>query len=237
MLTELKQAVYEANLALVEEGLVWHTFGNVSGIDREKGVVAIKPSGVDYAELTPENIVLVALDGGKVIEGNLNPSSDTPTHLALYRAFREIGGVAHTHSTMATAWAQGCREVPPLGTTHADYFNGPIPCTRRLSEAEICSDYELNTGHVLVETFTGRDPLSCPGALVASHGPFAWGGSAKDAVHHAAVLEKVVEMACITLSVFPSTPAMQRVLMDKHFFRKHGSNAYYGQSRSAEPPR
>lgn len=233
MFESLRQAVLEANLALVKEGLVYQTFGNVSGIDRARGVVAIKPSGVDYADLTPGKMVLVDLANGRVLDGSLNPSSDTPTHLVLYRAFQKIGGVAHTHSTLATAWSQGLKDLPPLGTTHADYFHGPVPCTRLLRDEEIRSDYEANTGHVIVETFSSRDPMSCPAVLVASHGPFTWGTSPADAVHHAGALEKVAEMAAQTLRLFPSPPPMQRVLMDKHFYRKHGAGAYYGQPGSS----
>ena len=229
MLEILKRDVCQANLDLVKEGLVIQTWGNVSGIDRAQGLVVIKPSGVPYDNMKPEHMVVVSLETGAVVEGKLKPSSDTPTHLVFYRAFKEIGGVVHTHSLYATAWAQTCQDVPAQGTTHADYFYGPIPCTRRMTEAEIRKDYEANTGVVAVETFAGRDPLSCPAVLVANHGPFSWGRSAHDAVHHAVVLEYVVRLAGQALSVFPSAQPMQQVLLDKHFFRKHGPGAYYGQ--------
>ncbi len=229
MLDHLKEAVCKANLELVKEGLVIQTWGNASGIDREKGLVVIKPSGVAYSELKPKHMVVVALDSGKVVEGDLNPSSDTATHLVLYRAFDGIGGVVHTHSLYATAWAQTCREVPALGTTHADYFYGAIPCTRRLRPAEIKDEYEAETGNVIVETFAGRDPLSCPAVLVASHGPFAWGKTAHDAVHNAVVLEHVVRLAGETFGFTSAAKPMQQGLLDKHFFRKHGPGAYYGQ--------
>ena len=189
MLGELKDAVCKANLDLVRKGLVIETWGNASAIDRATGLVVIKPSGVPYERMKPSQMVVVALDTGRVVEGGLNPSSDTPTHLVLYRAFAEIGAVVHTHSLHATAWAQSGRDLPALGTTHADYFFGPIPCTRRMKPAEIRSDYEANTGHVMVEAFRGRDPLSCPAVLVASHGPFAWGQTVAAAVENAAVLE------------------------------------------------
>ena len=230
MLTQLKKEVCEANLDLVREGLVIQTWGNASAIDRAKGLMVIKPSGVPYERLKPEHMVLVSLATGKVVEGKLNPSSDTPTHLVLYRAFKSIGGIVHTHSLFATAWAQTCRNLPALGTTHADYFHGPIPCTRLLKPKEIAADYEGNTGEVIVEAFARRDPLACPAVLVASHGPFTWGKTVGDAVHHSVVLEHLVRLAGETLRVFPSVKPMQRVLMDKHFFRKHGPAAYYGQT-------
>jgi len=231
MLEKLKREVCEANLHLVQEGLVIQTWGNASAVDRERGIMVIKPSGVPYAGTKPSQMVLVSLETGKVVEGSLKPSSDTPTHLVLYRAFENVGGIIHTHGLCATAWAQSCREVPALGTTHADYFHGPIPCTRKLTPAEINGDYEALTGDVIVETFRGRDPLSCPAVLVASHGPFAWGKTVSEAVHNAVVMEHVVRLAGETLRVFPSVKPMQRVLMDKHFFRKHGPGAYYGQTR------
>jgi len=231
MLEKLKREVCEANLHLVQEGLVIQTWGNASAVDRERGIMVIKPSGVPYAGMKPSQMVLVSLETGKVVEGSLKPSSDTPTHLVLYRAFENVGGIIHTHSLYATAWAQSCREVPALGTTHADYFHGRIPCTRKLTPAEINGDYEALTGDVIVETFRGRDPLSCPAVLVASHGPFAWGKTVSEAVHNAVVMEHVVRLAGETLRVFPSVKPMQRVLMDKHFFRKHGPGAYYGQTR------
>jgi L-ribulose-5-phosphate 4-epimerase len=234
MLEPLKQQVCQANLELVREGLVIQTWGNVSGIDRSKGMVVIKPSGVPYNQMQPKHMVIVELDSGKIAEGKLKPSSDTDTHLVLYRAFSGIGGIVHTHSLFATAWAQTCRSVPALGTTHADYFHGAVPCTRLLTPLEIESDYEANTGEVIVETFSGRDPLSCPAVLVASHGPFAWGQTVPDAVHNALVLEHVIKLAGETLRLVASPKAMQRVLLNKHFFRKHGPGAYYGQGRAAK---
>jgi len=234
MLQELKEQVCAANLELVAAGLVIQTWGNVSGISPDRRQVVIKPSGVPYEEMKPEHMVVVDLSSGKKVEGTLKPSSDTATHLALYRAFRHIGGVVHTHSLFAMAWAQSCNEVLVLGTTHADYFYGPIPCTRKLTPKEIEADYEVETGNVIIETFTGRDPLSCPAVLVASHGPFAWGKSVPDAVHNAIVFEHVVRLASETLRIFPSVQPMQQVLLDKHFFRKHGPGAYYGQGPAAE---
>ena len=228
-LTELKRAVCRANLDLVKEGLVIHTWGNASALDRSRGLVVIKPSGVPYSEMRPEHMVVVELASGKVVEGRLKPSSDTPTHLVLYRAFAGIGGIVHTHSLCATAWAQTGRPLPPFGTTHADYFHGAVPCTRPLRPREIKFEYEANTGKVIVEAFAGRDPLDCPGVLVASHGPFTWGQTVAEAVHHAAILEHLVRLAGETLRVFPSTKPMPRVLLDKHFCRKHGPGAYYGQ--------
>lgn len=229
MLEELKQQVFKANLDLVKEGLVIQTFGNVSGIDRASGRVVIKPSGVGYDAMKPEHMVVVALDSGKVVEGDLRPSSDTPTHLVLYRAFNEIGGIVHTHSLFATAWAQAKREIPALGTTHADYFHGAVPCTRAMTPKEIKSDYEIETGNVIVERLRKFDPLAFPGVLVASHGPFAWGKNATKAVENAVVLEYLARLASETLRVNPHTGAMQRALLDKHFLRKHGPGAYYGQ--------
>jgi len=226
---QLKQDVCKANLDLVSRGLVTHTWGNASGIDRARGVMVIKPSGVSYEKLMPADMVAVALLSREVIEGNLRPSSDTQTHLELYRAFKEIGGIVHTHSPAATAWAQTCKEVPALGTTHADHFHGPVPCTRLMKTPEIRKDYELNTGRLIVKTFAGRDPMSCPAVLVASHGPFTWGNTVEEAVHHAEVLEHVVILAAETLRICPSTKPMQRVLLDQHFFRKHGALASYGQ--------
>lgn len=229
MLEELKKQVCDANLKLVAEGLVIQTWGNVSGVDRASGHMVIKPSGVPYAEMKPEHMVVVALDSGKVVEGGLNPSSDTPTHLVLYRAFKGVGGIVHTHSLYGTVWAQARREIPALGTTHADYFHGPIPCTRLMKPAEIKDDYEAETGNVIVELFKKRDPLSCPGVLVASHAPFAWGKTVKEAVHNAIVLEQVARMASETFRVNSSVKPMQQVLLDKHYLRKHGPGAYYGQ--------
>ncbi|HWX22196.1 MAG TPA: L-ribulose-5-phosphate 4-epimerase AraD [Candidatus Binatia bacterium] len=231
MLDQLKRTVCAANLDLVREGLVIQTWGNASALDGARRLMVIKPSGVPYAQLKPQHMVVVSLDTGKVVEGKLTPSSDTPTHLVLYRAFKNIAGIVHTHSLYATAWAQTCRDLPALGTTHADYFHGPVPCTRLLKPREIESNYEAKTGQVIVETFARRDPLSCPAVLVASHGPFAWGKTVQQAVHHAVVLEHLVRLATETLRVFPSVKPMQRVLLDKHFFRKHGPGAYYGQKR------
>ncbi len=229
MLDRLKKEVCDANLELVEQGLVVQTFGNASSVNRERGLVVIKPSGVAYERMRPKHMVVVALGTGKVVEGRLNPSSDTATHLVLYRAFPGIGGIVHTHSLHATAWAQAQRELPPLGTTHADYFDGPVPCTRPLTAEEIKEEYEANTGHVIVRTFKERDPGNCPAVLVASHAPFAWGKTVADAVHHAVILEHLARLASETLRVFSSAKPMQRVLLEKHFFRKHGPGAYYGQ--------
>ena len=229
MLEQLKQAVCQANLDLVRRGLVIETWGNASGLDREQGLVVIKPSGVAYDRMEPAQMVVVELATGKVVEGDLNPSSDTPTHLVLYRAFAGIGGLVHTHSLMATAWAQSGEDLPALGTTHADYFCGPVPCTRQMRPVEIRKDYEANTGVVIVETFRRRDPLACPAVLVASHGPFTWGKDAHEAVHNASVLEFIARLNSETLRINPKTPPMQSVLLDKHYLRKHGKNAYYGQ--------
>jgi L-ribulose-5-phosphate 4-epimerase len=229
MLEKLKREVCEANLKLVAEGLVIQTWGNVSGLDRAGGRMVIKPSGVPYADMKPEHMVVVSLGAGKVLEGRLNPSSDTPTHLVLYRAFKDIRGIVHTHSMYATIWAQARRDIPALGTTHADYFHGPVPCTRQLKPSEIRANYEANTGHVIVECFKRRDPLSCPAALVASHAPFAWGRTVADAVHNAIVLEHLARMASETLRVNSSIRPMPPALLDKHYRRKHGPSAYYGQ--------
>ncbi len=229
MLEKLKQEVCAANLKLVAEGLVIQTWGNVSGLDRASGRMVIKPSGVPYAQMKPAHMVVVALADGRVVEGKLNPSSDTPTHLVLYREFAAIGGVVHTHSLNATAWAQARRSIPALGTTHADYFYGPIPCTRQLTKAEIQNEYEANTGHVIVETFAGRDPVSCPGVLAASHAPFTWGRTVGEAVHNAIVLETLARMATETFRINPKAGPMPAALLDKHFLRKHGPDAYYGQ--------
>lgn len=230
MLEKLKQEVYEANMELPRRGLVTYTWGNVSGIDRESGLFVIKPSGVEYDELTPDDLVVLDLEGNKV-EGKLNPSSDTKTHIELYKAFPEIGGVVHTHSTHAVAWAQAGRDIPAFGTTHADYFYGPIPCARALTQEEIDEDYEKNTGKVIIEAFRGRNiqPMHVPGVVCTSHGPFTWGKDAAQAVYHAVVLEEVAKMAILTLQIDPNAaPAPQRI-QDKHFLRKHGPNAYYGQ--------
>jgi L-ribulose-5-phosphate 4-epimerase len=230
MLEELKRLVYEANMELPRRGLVTYTWGNVSGIDREKGLFVIKPSGVDYDELRPEHLVVLDLEGNQV-EGDLNPSSDTKTHLVLYNAFPALGGIVHTHSPHAVAWAQAGRDIPAYGTTHADYFYGPVPCARDLTAQEINEGYEANTGHVIVETFRERevDPVHVPAVICRSHGPFTWGKDAAQAVYHAVVLEEVAKMALFTEIINPkAAPAPQRV-QDKHFMRKHGPNAYYGQ--------
>ena len=230
MLEELKRLVYEANMELPRRGLVTYTWGNVSGIDREKGLFVIKPSGVDYDDLRPEHLVVLDLEGNQVV-GDLNPSSDTRTHLALYNAFPALGGIVHTHSPHAVAWAQAGRDIPAYGTTHADYFYGPVPCARDLTAQEINEDYEANTGRVIVETFRERevDPVHVPAVICRSHGPFTWGKDAAQAVYHAVVLEEVAKMALFTEIINPkAAPAPQRV-QDKHFMRKHGPNAYYGQ--------
>jgi L-ribulose-5-phosphate 4-epimerase len=229
MLEELKKKVCEANLELVAEGLVILTWGNTSGIDRERGLVAIKPSGVPYADMKPQHMVVVSLDTGKVIDGYLKPSSDTATHLVLYRAFPKIGGIVHTHSLYATAWAQARRGIPSYGTSQADYWYGDVPCTRLLTPQEIKGDYEVNTGRVIVETFKKFDPMRHPAVLVASHGPFTWGANVDDAVHNAIVLEFIAQLAGETLRLNPKTKPMQPALLDKHFLRKHGPKAYYGQ--------
>ena len=230
MLKKLKRRVYEANMELPERGLVTYTWGNVSGIDRKRGLFVIKPSGVDYDELTPDDLVVMDLKGNKV-EGELNPSSDTKTHLVLYNAFPQIGGIVHTHSPYAVGWAQAGRDLPAFGTTHADYFYGPVPCARHLTQEELDEDYELNTGNSIVETFRERgiDPVAVPGVLCYSHGPFTWGKDAAQAVYHAVVLEECAKMGIFTRMVDPeAAPAPQRYL-DKHYLRKHGPNAYYGQ--------
>jgi L-ribulose-5-phosphate 4-epimerase len=234
MLEKLKQEVCCANLALVREGLVIQTFGNVSGIDRARGLAVIKPSGVSYEGMKPRHMVVVALADGRVVEGKLKPSSDTATHLVLYRAFDQLGGVVHTHSLYATAWAQAQREIAALGTTHADYAHGPIPCTRWLRRAEIRDAYEANTGQVIVERFRRLDPAHFPGVLVAGHGPFAWGEGPADAVHHAAILEFLARLASETYRIAPGTRPMPSALLDKHFFRKHGPQAYYGQGSTLD---
>jgi L-ribulose-5-phosphate 4-epimerase len=229
MLEKLKQDVYEANMELNARGVVIFTWGNVSGIDRTSGLVAIKPSGVDYETMTPEDMVIVDLDGNTV-EGRLKPSSDTPTHLFLYRAFPKAGGIAHTHSEFAASFAQAGLDIPALGTTHADVFFGPVPCTRSLSEAEVRGEYEKNTGAVIAETFAGRgfDPAAVPGVLVNNHGPFTWGKDAAKAVYNAVTLEKVAAMAYRTLMLDPAA-SMPGYVLEKHYYRKHGKNAYYGQ--------
>ncbi|MGA2747914.1 MAG: L-ribulose-5-phosphate 4-epimerase [Verrucomicrobiota bacterium] len=229
MLEPLKKNVCRANLDLVKEGLVVQTWGNASGIDRARGLVVIKASGVPYAGMKSAHMVVVALDSGKVVEGTLKPSSDTPTHLELYRAFPAIGGIVHTHSLYATAWAQAARSIPALGTTHADYFHGEVPCTRSMTAPEINSSYELNTGRVIVERFKGLDPLLNPGVLVAHHGPFAWGPNAAQAAHNAAVLEFIARLASETVALNHNVKPISSPLLDTHFFRKHGPGAYYGQ--------
>ena len=228
MLEELKTSVYEANIDLVRTGLVIYTWGNVSAIDRDEGLVVIKPSGVSYDHLTPGDMVVLDLDG-KQVEGKLKPSSDTPTHLHLYQKFSDVGGVVHTHSEWATSWAQARRPIPAYGTTHADYFYGEIPCTRSLTKEEVENQYELKTGHVIVETFRDKDPMSVPGVLVGQHGPFAWGKNPHDAVHNARVLEEVAKMAFRNEALGHRT-SIDQYLMDKHYFRKHGKDPYYGQS-------
>jgi L-ribulose-5-phosphate 4-epimerase len=232
LLPALRQEVLEANLALPEHGLVTFTWGNVSGIDREQGLVVIKPSGISYARLGLADLVVLDLDG-RVVEGTLRPSSDTPTHLELYRRCPTLGGVVHTHSTHATAWAQACMAIPAFGTTHADYFHGDVPCSRALSREEVDGDYELNTGRVIVEALAGRDPLAMPGLLVREHGPFAWGRDAAGAVHNAVVLEEVATMAWLTRQIRPDQSAIPEYLLDKHYLRKHGAKAYYGQPGDA----
>lgn len=232
MLEELKKKVYKANMALVEHGLVIFTWGNVSGIDREKGLVVIKPSGVDYDVMKWEDMVVVDLATGNVVEGDLRPSSDTPTHLAIYRAWPETGGVVHTHSTYATAWAQAGIDLPNIGTTHADYFHNAIPCTPDMTEAEVKGDYELETGNVIINTFESRDinPMHTPGVLVKNHGPFSWGKTPDEAVHNAVVMEQVAKMSFVAYQVNPAL-TMNPLLVEKHFSRKHGPNAYYGQKK------
>ncbi len=238
MLEELKEKVFKANLDLVKHGLVIFTWGNVSGIDREKGLVVIKPSGVSYDTMKASDMVVVSLETGKVVEGDLNPSSDTPTHLVLYRAFPNIGGVVHTHSSYATAWAQAGRDIPNIGTTHADYFHDDIPCTRDMKKAEVFGEYEKETGNVIVERFKGMNPDDTPAVLVKNHGPFAWGTDPDNAVHNAVVLEEVAKMGFIastlhlnTLDVVDHVPSMNKLLIEKHYSRKHGPNAYYGQKK------
>jgi L-ribulose-5-phosphate 4-epimerase len=231
MVEGLKQQVLEANLLLPEHGLVTFTWGNVSGVDREQGVMVIKPSGVEYAAMTPEDMVVVDLKTGDRVEGKWKPSSDTDTHLALYRAFPELGGIVHTHSRWATSFAQAGRGIPAMGTTQGDYFYGEIPCTREMTPAEIAGRYELETGNVIIETFRQRkiDPIQIPAVLVHSHGPFAWGTDPKSAVHNAVVLEEVAFMDFHALSLNPQKGPMQQELLEKHFLRKHGPGAYYGQ--------
>lgn len=228
MLETLRTEVYEANLELVRRGLVIYTFGNASGVDRERGLIVIKPSGVAYDKMTPADMVVTDLEG-TVVEGRLRPSSDLPTHAVLYRAFPSIGGVAHTHSRHATSWAQACREIPCFGTTHADYFWGPVPVTERLSAEEIEAEYEGNTGLAIVRRMCGRDPLGCPAVLVAGHAPFCWGESVTEAAHVAVVVEELAAMAWQTLTINPAATPISDALRDRHHFRKHGPTATYGQ--------
>jgi L-ribulose-5-phosphate 4-epimerase len=229
MLEDLKERVCLANVQLAEEGLAAGTWGNVSGVDRDSGHVVIKPSGVPYDGMKPKQMVVVSLDSGHVVEGDLRPSSDTPTHLELYRSFASVGGVVHSHSLYATAWSQAQREIPVMGTTHADTFHGAVPCTRLLKPEELETDYEANTGKVVVERFANLDPLHIPAVLVACHGPFVWGRSPEEAVENAAVLEQVATLASVTVSIKPYPDMFPTELLDKHFLRKHGPQAYYGQ--------
>jgi L-ribulose-5-phosphate 4-epimerase len=232
LLSDLRQQVLEANLELVRAGLVLYTFGNASGIDRKEGLVAIKPSGVPYETMRPSDIVLTDLDG-RIVEGNLKPSSDLSTHIVLYKNFPAIGGVVHTHSTYATSWAQAGKPIPAFGTTHADYFHGPVPVTDSLADEEINGDYVLNTGLAIIRLFeeqNGLDPTATPAALVAGHAPFTWGPTPADAAHTAVVLETVARMAILTLSVNPESPGVSQALLDRHYYRKHGPKATYGQS-------
>lgn len=228
MLENLKQEVYDTNMQLQEKGLIIYTWGNVSGIDKERSLMVIKPSGVDYETMKPEDMVVVDLDGN-VVEGHYKPSSDTATHIELYKQYPEIGGVVHTHSTWAVTFAQAGLSIPAFGTTHADYFYGDIPCTRELSKEEIDDNYELNTGRVIIETIADKDPMEVPAIVVKNHGPFAWGKTPADSVYNAVVLEKVSEMAYKTMTLNPKAPKVSQYLLDKHYHRKHGSNAYYGQ--------
>lgn len=230
MLEKLKQEVLEANLMLPEHGLVTFTWGNVSGVDRESGMFVIKPSGVEYKGMTADDMVVVSLETGERVEGKYKPSSDTPTHLELYRAFPELGGVCHTHSRWATSFAMAGKGVIALGTTHGDYFYGEIPCTRKMTPAEIAGEYEKETGNVIIETFKGIDPMAIPAVLVMSHGPFTWGKNAADAVHNAVVLEEAAFMNYHAQSMSPGIGPMQQELLDRHYLRKHGKNAYYGQN-------
>ncbi|NRN16871.1 MULTISPECIES: L-ribulose-5-phosphate 4-epimerase [Serratia] len=231
MLTQLKQQVLEANLDLPRHKLVTFTWGNVSAVDRERGLVVIKPSGVEYEHMSAEDMVVVDLASGRTVEGAKKPSSDTATHLALYREFADIGGIVHTHSRHATIWAQAGLDIPAWGTTHADYFYGAIPCTRLMTQDEIEHNYELETGNVIIETFRQRDinPNAIPAVLVNAHGPFAWGKDAHNAVHNAVVLEEIAYMGIFSRQLTPGIHSMQRELLDKHYLRKHGQNAYYGQ--------
>lgn len=232
MLDKLRKEVYEANMELPKRNLVTFTWGNVSGIDRETGIVLIKPSGVEYDELTPDKLVALDLDGN-IVEGDLNPSSDTKTHIELYKMYPEIGGIVHTHSTNAVAWAQAQRDIPCYGTTHADYFYGPVPCTRGLTKEELDEDYEKNTGKVIIETFTERNlrVVAVPGVICANHGPFTWGKDAAAAVYHAVVLEEIAKMSLFTEQLNKNVQPAPDYLINKHYMRKHGPNAYYGQQK------
>lgn len=232
MLETLRKKVLEANLLLPKHNLVTFTWGNVSAIDRRKGLIVIKPSGVDYEHMTAADMVIVDLEGN-VVEGDLRPSSDTPTHIELYKAFPNIGGVVHTHSRWATSFAQAGCPIQPMGTTHADYFYGPIPCTRSLTDEEIHGSYEKNTGLVIIDTFKDMDPDAVPGVLVRNHGPFAWGTDAANAVHNAVVIEEIAFMNYHAITLNPQAPCVSQGLLDKHYYRKHGANAYYGQEKKA----
>lgn len=231
MLKELRNIVYEANMELPKRGLVTYTWGNTSGVDRERGLMVIKPSGVKYEDLSPENMVVISLEDGSRIEGDYNPSSDTKTHLELYRSFPNIGGIVHTHSPYAVGWAQAGEDIPCFGTTQADYFYGSVPCVRHLTPKEIDEGYEMNTGKVIIETFKERklDPIAIPGAICFSHGPFTWGKDPAQAVYHAVVLEEIAKMATFTRMVKPDAAPAPQHYLDKHYMRKHGPNAYYGQ--------
>ena len=233
MLEQLKELVFRANLLLPKHGLVTFTWGNVSGIDRKLGLVVIKPSGVSYQEMKAGDMVVVELKTGKAVEGKLKPSSDTPTHIELYKAFITIGGIVHTHSRWATSFAQAGRSIMALGTTHGDYFHGEIPCTRKMTKVEIEGEYEKETGTVIKETFQGKVPDAIPAVLVHSHGPFTWGSNPSDAVHNAVVLEEIAFMNFHALMLEPRLPSMQQELLDKHYLRKHGANAYYGQKKES----
>src|SRR5271166_3259543 len=233
MLQRLREQVLEANLELVRRGLVLYTFGNVSGISREQGLVVIKPSGVPYERMKPAHLVVVDLKG-KIVQGKLRPSSDLPTHLVLYNSFPEIGGVAHTHSEYATAWAQARKPIPCFGTTHADYFHGPVPVTPELSDEEIAGNYEKETGHAIIRSLEKTNALATPGVLVAHHGPFAWGRDAASAAHNAVILESIARMAYFTLGINPAAQPVGTELHDKHYLRKHGKDAYYGQAKTED---
>lgn len=233
MLERLREEVLEANLELVRQGLVLYTFGNVSGIAREQGLVVIKPSGVPYAQMKPEHLLVTDLSGN-IVEGKLRPSSDLPTHLVLYNHFADIGGVAHSHSAYATAWAQARKPIPCFGTTHADYFHGPVPVTSEMTDSAIAEEYEKNTGHAIVESMKETNASATPGVLVANHGPFAWGADATTATHNAVILEAIARMAYFTLGINSAAQAVGSALHDKHYLRKHGANAYYGQTTNPD---